>query len=304
MKIGLFLPLLGDPAGLRTALIESARTADRLGFHALWFPEHVVLVDNPVSRYPYAEDGRFPIDAAQGGVIEPFVAIAMAAGVTEKIRLGTGICLLPQRSPVYTAKQVADCDVLSGGRVDFGVGIGWLREEFEALGEDFEGRAYRCREYLDAMQALWTDDVSRFEGRVYNLPPVRMLPKPLQKPSPPIIFGGDTDAALRRVADLGQGWFGFNHTPGEAAERIQALSGILSRRGRNRREIEVIVSPYLKPVDGPETVAAYAAAGVDQLVLVVAAVGATDSVRAIEGFVPLLEAAAALPVVENRRSAG
>ena len=291
MKIGLFLPLLGEPTTLRQTLIASARAADAMGFHALWFPEHVVLVDNPASRYPYSEDGRFPIDAAEGGVIEPFAAIALAAGVTERIRLGTGICLVPQRSPVYTAKQVADCDVLSGGRIDFGVGIGWLREEFEALGVDFEDRGYRCREYLDAMQSLWTDASSSFEGRLYRLPPVRMLPKPLQKPFPPIIFGGETDAALRRAADLGQGWFGFNHTPDEVAARIHRLQGMLSRRGRARSEVQIVVSPYLKPIAGPETLAAYAAAGVDQLVLVVAAVGASDSVRAIEALRPMLDAA-------------
>src|SRR4029077_2579859 len=124
--------------------------ADRAGFHSLWFGEHVALFDVHDSKYPYAQSGRFPI-RGEGGLLEPFTAIAFAAALTTRIRLGTGVCLVPQRPPLYTAKQVADVDVLSLGRFDFGVGIGWLREEFQALGVPFDDRARRCREYLAAM---------------------------------------------------------------------------------------------------------------------------------------------------------
>ena len=266
MKLGLFLPMLAEPAKLRRLLVTGATTAEKVGFHSLWFPEHVVLVDDPRSKYPYSEDGTLGIGPGSG-MLEPFVAIATAAAVTERIRLGTGICLVPQRSPIYTAKQVADCDVLSGGRIDFGVGIGWLREEFDALGADFDERAHLCREYLAAMTSLWTEDVSEHQGNLLVIPPVRMFPKPVQKPHPPILFGGESMNALRRVADLGQGWFGFHLSPDEAAERVHTLNGVLSKRGRRPDSIEVSVSPYLKPHRDAAALEAYADAGVDQVIL-------------------------------------
>lgn len=271
MKLGLFLPLTGPPEATAEYLATAARTAEEAGFHSLWFAEHVVLVDSPRSRYPYAEGGDFPIQG-EGGILEPFAAIAFAAAVTRRIRLGTGICLVPQRAPIYTAKQVADCDVLSGGRFDFGVGIGWLREEFAALGADFDDRAERCREYLAAMRSLWTDSVSSYDGGLLQIPPVRMFPKPLQKPHPPIVFGGESDAALRRVADLGQGWYGFNLLPPQAAERVSRLSHMLSRRGRRPAEVEMSVCPYLKPGGrDADALRAYADAGVDQVIHLVGA---------------------------------
>jgi len=270
MNLGLFLPLAGDPAGMAEYLAVAATTAERLGFHSLWFAEHVVLVDDPRSRYPYSERGAFPIQG-EGGLLEPFAAIAYCAAITRRIRLGTGICLVPQRPPIYTAKQVADCDVLSRGRFEFGVGIGWLREEFEALGVDFDDRADRCREYLAAMRSLWTESTSSYDGGLLRIPPVRMFPKPIQKPHPPIVFGGESDAALRRVADLGQGWYGFNLLPDAAAERIDRLTHMLSRRGRRPAEVEMSVSPYLKPARDADALRAYADAGVDQVVYMVAA---------------------------------
>jgi probable F420-dependent oxidoreductase len=265
MNLGVFLPLVGDGTGLRQYLAEAATTAERLGFHSLWFAEHVVLFDEHASRYPYSPEGRFPM-SGESGILEPFAAIAFAAALTTRIRLGTGVCLVPQRPPIYTAKQVADCDVLSGGRVDFGVGIGWLREEFEALGVPFEDRAQRCREYLAAMRSLWCDPVSNHHGRLLDIPQLRMFPKPIQKPHPPIIFGGETDAALRRVGDLGVGWFGFNLLPDEAAERIAALDAILARRERVPATVEVSVSPYVKPARDAQALRAYAEAGVDQVI--------------------------------------
>jgi probable F420-dependent oxidoreductase len=270
MRLGLFIPLAGDPLALSEYLASAATAAERVGFHSLWFAEHVVLVDSPRSRYPYAERGEFPIQG-EAGLLEPFAAIAFSAALTRRIRLGTGICLVPQRPPIYTAKLVADCDVLSRGRLDFGVGIGWLREEFEALGQDFDDRAERCREYLAAMRSLWTDSTSSYDGGLLRIPPVRMFPKPMQKPHPPIVFGGESDAALRRVADLGQGWYGFNLLPDQAGERVSRLSHMLSRRGRRPNEVEMSVCPYLKPGRDAASLRAYADSGVDQVIHLVTA---------------------------------
>ena len=162
--------------------------------------------------------------------------------MTSKIRLGSGICI-PQRSAIYTAKQVADCDVLSGGRLDFGVGIGWLREEFQALGVEFEGRATRTREYLAAMKSLWSDDLSEHQGHLLHIPPLRMFPKPLQQPHPPIIFGGHSDRALRRVADLGDGWFAFDLLPDERwrADRVTTPCCRAATPARLDRDLRIAV---------------------------------------------------------------
>ncbi|MEW6269466.1 MAG: LLM class F420-dependent oxidoreductase [Thermodesulfobacteriota bacterium] len=294
MKVGLFLPVVGgrDAGGLREFLTAAARAADEAGFHSLWFPEHVVLFDEFESKYPYSADGKLPVPGGIG-MVEPFTAISFAAAVTSRIRLGTGVCLVPQRAPIYTAKQVADCDVLSGGRVDFGVGIGWLREEFHALGVEFEGRATRTREYLAAMKSLWADDVSQHQGHLLRIPPLRMFPKPVQKPHPPIVFGGHSDRALRRVADLGDGWFAFDLLPDEARPRIEELSAVLSRRGRRPDSIEVSVSPYLKGARDAASLRAYADAGVDQVIHMVfspTADGVVDEIRQLAA--ELLPAAA------------
>ncbi len=268
MKLGIFLPLAGDPSQLRETLTLAATTAEAAGFHSLWFAEHVALFDTHVSRYPYAPDGAFPL-SGEAGLLEPFTAIVFAAALTTRIRLGTGVCLVPQRPPLYTAKQVADTDVLSGGRLDFGVGIGWLREEFQALGVPFDDRARRCREYLAAMRSLWTESVSSYRGTLLDLPPLRMFPKPVQKPHPPIVFGGESDAALRRVADLGQGWYGFALLPEEVGPRLAVLDRLLARRGRTRAEIEISVSPYFKPARDAAALRRYAEAGVDQVIYMV-----------------------------------
>lgn len=266
MQIGVFLPLVSRYT-MPALIVEAARTAEGLGFHSVWAPEHVLLFDEYESRYPYTADGRLRAGSGDaGGVLEPLNLLAFVAAATTRIRLGTGICLVPQRNPVYTAKEVATVDYLSGGRVDFGVGIGWLAEEFAALGVPFERRAQRTRAYLEVMKRLWCDPVSSCDGEFYSLPPSRQYPKPLQQPHPPIHFGGESDAALRRVADIGQGWYGFSLDPEGAAERVQRLRGLLEQRGRAPEDVFVSVTPSVAQLDG-EALAAYRRAGVDQLII-------------------------------------
>ena len=221
----------------------------------MFFPEYA-------SKYPYADDGRVPGDPI--GVMEPFVALTYVAAHTKTIRLGTGICLVPQRAPVYSAKLVADLDYLSGGRVDFGVGIGWLKEEFDALGIPFSERAPRTTESLELMQRLWCDDVSEYHGRFYNLPRSYMNPKPVQKPHPPIIFGGESPAALRRVATHGQGWFGFRLTPALMAAHLRELEVELNKVGRTRADVQIFTTPHSKASDA-DSLKAFRDLGVDQV---------------------------------------
>jgi probable F420-dependent oxidoreductase len=269
MKIGAFVPLAAynaNPAFLRTL----GPALEERGFESVWLPEHVVLFDEYESRYPYAPDGRFP-GSGDSGLLEPLTALTYLAAVTDTLRLGTGICLVPQRNPVYTAKQVADLDVLSDGRVEFGIGVGWLREEFEALGMPFERRGQRAREHIEVMRSLWTDEVSSHDGSLYPLRPCRQYPKPVQQPHPPIHVGGESDAALRRAADLGQGWYGFNRTPDEVPEALARLDQILAERGRSRGELTISICPYFKGIDRA-AMERYAELGVDRVIVLVFAV--------------------------------
>ena len=264
MRIGLFCPA-GNPFATPEYLNALATGAEERSFHSLWVAEHVVLFDDYRSRYPYAADGRIPV-GGEAGLLDPFQTLAFLAARTRRIRLGTGICLVPQRNPVYTAKDAATIDWLSGGRFDFGVGIGWLAEEFAALGVPFEHRAARCREYLEVMRRLWCDPVSEHAGEHYRLPACRQYPKPVQHPHPPIHFGGESDAALRRVADLGQGWYPFSIEPETLAERLGVLERLLGARGRRRADVEISVCPYLRRPD-LDLVKRYREVGVDQVVL-------------------------------------
>jgi probable F420-dependent oxidoreductase len=264
MKLGLFVPL-GAPLATPEFVATLGREAEALDFASLWLAEHVVLFDDHVSRYPYAADGRFPA-SGEAGFLDPFGALGFLAALTSRIRLGTGICLVPQRNPVYVAKEVATADWLSGGRVDFGVGVGWLAEEFAAVGVPFAERGLRCRSYLEVCKRLWCDPVSAYEDRFYRLPACRAYPKPVQRPHPPIHFGGESDAALARVADLGQGWYGFDLDPAAFTERMRRLDALLAARGRKRSDLAISVSPYLRATT-PDDLAGYAAAGAGQVIL-------------------------------------
>jgi probable F420-dependent oxidoreductase len=245
-------------------IAEFGAIVEERGFHSVWVPEHVIFFRDYASRYPYSENGRIPGDP--DGVMEPLTALTFVAAHTERLRLGTGILLVPQRNPIYTARQVSDLDYLSNGRFDFGIGVGWLEEEFEALGVPFERRGARTREYLCVMKSLWCDEVSSFEGEFYSLPPCLQNPKPVQKPHPPLIFGGESNAALRRVAEIGQGWFGFNLTPAGLAEHLPTLDEHLARAGRARADVQVHVAPPPgRLADG--ALEEFAALGVDQLIL-------------------------------------
>jgi probable F420-dependent oxidoreductase len=275
MDIGIFVPTV-NPVATPEYLAALGEAAEERGFHSIWAPEHVVLFDDYDSQYPYATDGRIPA-GGEHGMLDPWNALAFIAARTSTIRLGTGICLVPQRNPVYTAKEVATVDWLSNGRVDFGIGVGWLAEEFAALGMPFEQRGERADEFITVMRALWCDPISEHHGTYYDLAPCRQFPKPVQSPHPPIHVGGESNRALRRVADLGDGWYGFNQLPEQIPERLTFLDRLLDERGRSRRDITVSICPYLQAV-GDGAVERYHQAGVDQIIAMVFALD-IDSLR-------------------------
>ncbi len=265
MKIGLFAVVSGRVSGMGVmkALAESA---ERAGFSTLWAPEHVVLLDSYASRYPYREDGTLPAPA-DAPIPDPFLALCAMGSVTKKIRLATGICLVPEHNPLVLAKVVATLDQLSEGRVVLGVGIGWLEEEFRALGIPWERRAQRTREYIEAMRRLWGDSLSSYQGEFVNFENVRSFPKPVRGAGLPVFFGGESAPALRRVAEYGNGWCGFNLDPNEAADKIRRIETLLRSNGRKRSDVELAVSPYTKRVE-PDDLARYRDAGVDEVVVV------------------------------------
>lgn len=249
-------------------IVGAAQRIEAAGFAAVWVPEHVLFFPDYESSYPYSADGKVP--GNPDGVLDPFSALTFIAAHTTTLRLGTGICLVPQRQPVYTAKMVADLDYLSGGRVDFGVGIGWLEEEFDALGLDFSTRAARCNEYMAAMKACWGSDPVNFDGETVTIRNAQFNPKPVQGPHPPIFVGGESAPAMRRVAAFADGWYAFGVGPDEIAGALERLAEHLDAAGRSIDDIKVYVGPNRHKVT-PDVAAAYAAAGVDQLILGVGA---------------------------------
>jgi probable F420-dependent oxidoreductase len=267
MKIGLFAVAVGTPRMAGGASLRAvAVNAERLGISTLWVPEHVVLLDKYASRYPYSNDGQLPAPT-NTPIFDPFISLAMMAAVTSKIRLATGICLVPEHNPLVLAKVVATLDFLSGGRAVLGVGIGWLEEEFQAIGVPWERRAHRTREYIDSMRRLWSDDVSSYQGEFVKFDAVRSNPKPLKGAKLPVFFGGESGPALRRVAEYGDGWCGFNLMPDEAAAKIKRIEDLLKANGRKRSDLELAVSPYTKPIK-PDDLKRYRDAGADEVVLI------------------------------------
>jgi probable F420-dependent oxidoreductase len=203
MRYGFYLPTRG-PTATRAGVLALAREGERLGLHSAMVADHIVFPVESQSDYPYTLDRKHP---GGGDALDALAILGVVAGATERLRLVTSVLVLPYRNPVLTAKMVASLDVLSGGRVTLGVGVGWLKEEFEALDSpDFERRGAVTDEWLAIFKQLWRQSPASFAGRFYRYRDIRAEPFPLQKPHPPIWVGGHSPAALRRVARHGDGW--------------------------------------------------------------------------------------------------
>jgi probable F420-dependent oxidoreductase len=237
MNFGLFFANAGpfsDPATFE-ALV---RSADETGFESIWTVEHVVVPVGYESRYPYSPSGRMP-GPESAPIPDPLVALSYAAAISKRLRLATGIVILPQRHPVYVAKEFASLDLLSGGRAILGVGIGWLEEEFRVVGVPFRERAARTEESVRAIRSLWKDEPEAFEGRFYRWPPVQSNPKPVQKPGVPIVVGGHVEGAARRAARIGDGFFPANSEVGTLTGLLDALRDECGKVGRDPAQIEI-----------------------------------------------------------------
>jgi len=245
-------------------LVPVARRAEELGFESVWVAEHLVFPTKFESKYPYTADGVPPINPATP-LLDPLLVLAQIAAATSRIRLGTNIYVLPLRHPLVTARLATTLDVLSGGRFSFGVGVGWLEEEFVAAGVDFARRGALLRECVRAMRALWTESEPEFHGKTFSFGPVKFEPKPLQKPHPPVLVGGESEAALRRAAEVGDGWYGVRHTPESAAPIVARLRELRAAAGRAELPFEVTVGPSASSLDR-DALARFADAGVDRVV--------------------------------------
>jgi probable F420-dependent oxidoreductase len=246
MKYGFTLPGRG-PLATPDNLATIARHGDELGYHFLLVGDHIVVPRQIASSYPYTESGEFP-GSASGIAMEQLTVLAFLAGQTQTIRLVTSVIIVPHRNPLVAAKALATLDVLSKGRLVVGVGVGWMREEFEALGlPPFDERGEVTDEYIRAFKELWTSDNPSFEGKYCRFSNISFLPKPVQKPHPPIWVGGESRRALRRTAELGNGWYPISVNPqfplGEPeqlAARLQRLASLAKEVGRDPAEIDVI----------------------------------------------------------------
>lgn len=235
MNVGISVPL---PAYL-VDVGAMARTAEALGFESFWCAEHPFIPVHTTSRFPGTADGVIP--EAYSHFIDPFVALARASGTTSRIKLATGIVLVPERHPLMLAKEVSTLDLFSGGRFLFGIGAGWLREETQLMGGDFDHRWGQTRESILAMKELWTKPEAEFHGKFYDFPPVRSNPKPSQKPHPPVLLGGDAPRVLERVVAWGDGWLPNRVTPVELREKRATLDRLAKEAGRDPAAISISV---------------------------------------------------------------
>ena len=245
-------------------LADAARLAEDLGYHSVFVADHVVMPRTLASKYPYSRDGGFPYDPDQDW-LDPLVALGYLAGRTTTIRIGTSITVLPMRHPIVTAKQIATADRLSGGRVIFGVGVGWMAEEFTLLGVPFEERGRRMDEYLALVKTLWTERNPTFAGKYFQVSDCAITPKPVQKPHVPVWVGGDSPVALRRAARLGDGWHSAGTSLADLPKKLRVLDEALATAGRERRDF--VVSAFPTDRFTIEVVRQFAAHGVNHLMV-------------------------------------
>ncbi len=247
MKIGIMFANVG-PFGQPENLAHLATTAEEVGVESLWTVEHVVVPVGYTAEYPYSPSGKMP-GPESSPIPDPVLPLVFCAAVTKRIRLGTGILILPQRHPAYVAKEFATLDVLSGGRALLGVGIGWLHEEFEVLGIPFGERVGRTEEAIQAIRSLWGQKPEPFKGRFYEWGPVESNPKPIQPGGVPIVVGGHVDGAARRAARYGNGFFPARGDEARMAELIAVVKDECEKIGRDPAEIEISCGGRIEDVD-------------------------------------------------------
>ncbi len=285
MDVGILMFVTGSAL----PVTDLARACEERDLESLWLPEHPVVPAHYETRYPLSADGKLPRPYTE--LPDCFATLAAAAAVTRRLRVGTGVCLVPERDPLLTAHQVATLDCLSGGRFLFGVGAGWLREEMDLFTPHFPYRFAYMREAVAAMRKLWTEDAPSFEGKWVRFPPAVCRPRPVQRPHPPVILGGMGPNAVRRVAAWGDGWMPIALPADEVGKARREIDQLARARGRDPRCISLTVmigappgleSPALEMMPSRETLAGYADAGTERVVVSAPTLAADDAYRHLD----------------------
>jgi len=276
MDIGIFvfeIDSSADPAVL-------ARRAEELGFESFWVPEHPVIPLKTSSPYPGSPDGIIP--DVYGRIVDPFVALSRASAVTSTIKLGTGICLVPERNPLLLAKEIATLDLYSEGRFIFGIGAGWLKEETEVMGGDFSHRWSQTKDSILAMKELWTKDEAEYHGTHYDFPPVRSFPKPVQKPHPPVFLGGKALNAFKRVVEWGDGWMPNRASVEEIRQGRETLDRLAKEAGRDPSTIQVMAFGMSGQFKDRESIMDLEQAGADKVTIWLDDTEGSEALREME----------------------
>ncbi len=271
-------------------MVELARKAEAAGVESVWTFEHVVMPVDYASRYPYASEGKMPGTPPETPFLDPFVALTYVAAHTTTLRLGTGVSILPQANPLYFAKQAASLDVLSGGRLLLGLGAGWLREEYAALGVPFDRRGARFDDYLAALKQVWSGEVVEHHSNFLDWSGFKSYPLPLQQPHLPLIIGGDADAALARVAAYGDGWFAPSNDLGQLAARLDRLRALAALASRDPSTIEITVLWPFVHEGAAGVIARYEALGVTRLICPLATLGERNPLNGVDRLAEVIAA--------------
>ena len=258
MHIGLNMAFPQSSANIT----DVALLAEDLGFESIWLPEHPIMPVHTNSKYGGTPDGSIP--DYMSDLPDPYIMLGMASSVTQSLKLGTGISLIPERNPLILAKTISALDLYSQGRFLLGVGGGWLREETEIMGGDFDHRWSQIKESILAMKELWTKDEASFKGNHYNFPPVKCYPKPFQKPHPPILLGGSSNRVYQRVVEYADGWIPVGLTLDQVKQGMSHLIALSEKSQRDPHSINVTV--YGQPPD-PSILEAWRKIGVNRVIV-------------------------------------
>ncbi len=247
-RFGLDVGIYGPLAEPET-VVGLARFAEDAGFGSIWLADHVVFPTAFASRYPFSATGEFPA-ATDAPLLEPVAAMAVLAGATKRVKIGTAVLIVPYRNPVLLARMLITIDQFSGGRVVLGAGVGWLEEEFEALHTaPFAKRGKATDEYLEIFKAMCAGGEVGYAGETYSFPPVHSVPGSVQQPHPPILIGGVSNPALRRVVKLADGWLAVALGPEQMTERMAALQRIAGEHGRRFEDLDLVYKIFIAPGD-------------------------------------------------------
>ncbi|MEM9174764.1 MAG: LLM class F420-dependent oxidoreductase [Myxococcota bacterium] len=279
MKIGLIPVNVGTSSA--EAMIGMAQLAEQLGFESVWTFEHAIVPLDYESKYPYSPSGKMGT-TPETNFVDPLIALTAVAAQTKTIRLGTGVNILSQANPLYVAKQAASLDFVSGGRFELGVGIGWLKEEFQAAGTPFERRGARFDDYVQAMRKFWSGEVVEHKSEFLDWTGFKSMPTPIQDPFP-VVIGGTKGKAFERTARYGNGWFAPTGSPDQLAPMLDQLAEACDEVGRPRDEIEVTAMWFPNP-DDLSDVDRYAEMGVSRLITPLPAIVKGHPIESLQAF--------------------